>query len=113
MNLVPDWRDSQLKVRVIGKQRLACRGMCAAHHPIIAAKSLANFILRYLREILKRLRESRGQIGGTLMLMGATRSPKLRFEHRVGLHIVIVIIIVAVRRGALRAVIDNLRIADD
>ena len=44
VNLVPDGRDHQLKVRVIGKQRLAGGRVCATHDPIVAAKALANII---------------------------------------------------------------------
>src|SRR5260370_2606752 len=113
MNFVPDRRNGELEMSVVGKQGLAGGGMGATDDPVVATEALANLVLGFLEKNLNRLREGSGQVGLALRCNGAGRSPTVGFQHGVWLHVVVLIFIPAFRSGTLRAILYNLRLADD
>src|SRR5229473_2686903 len=98
---------------VIGEQGLPCGGMGATDDPVVATKALANLVIGVLEKNLNRLREGSGQVWRALGCYGAGRSTTASFQHGIRLHVVVIIFITSVRCGTLRAIIDNLGVADD
>src|SRR6202158_5379675 len=45
VDFVPDGREHQLQVRIVGEQRLSGCGVRAADHAVVAAQAASNFVL--------------------------------------------------------------------
>ena len=112
MHFVPDGRNHQLKMGVVGQQGFPRGRVRSADHPIVASQTLPNVLARFRQKVHDRLRQRRREVRSTICRRRDTRTPQLGFQNRIRLHFV-VIIVIRVRCGALRAVIDHVGIAHD
>src|SRR6266567_1171779 len=55
VNFVPDWRNPEIEMGVIGQQRLASGSMRATHNPMVAAKALANLVRQFPEKLVDGL----------------------------------------------------------
>src|SRR2546426_3650935 len=112
MNLVPDRRNRQLKVRVVGQNGFSSSRVSTANYPIIATQAMANFVAGCGKKFVHRLRESRGQVGGAVRHRDVPLTVQTCLENRVRLHVVIIVII-GIDSRALGAVIEYVGVADN
>src|SRR5260370_25097946 len=96
---------------VIGEQGLPSYSVGAAHYPVVAAKSLANFGTRFLKVVLNGLPQRRGQVGSALGWQPVVRCFTASFQNRVRLHVVVIVFVLALCGGTLRAIINNFGVA--
>src|SRR6266481_6676296 len=101
MDLVPDGRNGQLEMRIVGEQWLAGCGVGAADDPIVAAETAANFTPRIFDPRLQGGPEGGGEAGEGFRRLWRGRGAEICLEHVVRRHVVIVVFVAGDRARML------------
>ena len=124
MKFVPNGRNGQLEMRVVGEQRFPRSRVRAADHPIVAPKSVANFCGHFCDEVRGGSfgrsdavpRVQRGRKIHELRRDARAARTRSSFQHRVRFHVIVIVTVVTVIGLFVRAfgaIVRYIRIADD
>src|SRR5712671_3544461 len=85
--------------------------MCAIDHPIVAAQTLANFLLNIEQGIANIVGQRRGQVWESSGWIIATLA-KIGLDDSIRLRVILIIVRVSLNAGALGTVVGDIRIAN-